>query len=194
MVRWQHLLRSTDYNDRNINGTRPPSGPVYSSMSLSQFFPLERHPQTGEPYIPLPAPHENVIITPARREDVPHMVAILNDTPVKKWLDGPPFPYLDEHAEQWIANAMGTSETVMHELRVADADHPEGPLVPVSGCPVGSLRVVQEDGRETFLGVVEFKRCGFPDMLDPEEQRRLVARNQSRKYGDPEIVWCIGCK
>ena len=188
-------LRPADCDHGNINHASCSLDPgTSSSMSFSQFFPLERHPRTNEPYIPLPAPWDHVIMTPPRREDVPCIVAILNDEPIKKWLDGPPFPYLDEHAEEWVAKTKDASAAVMRELRTANEEHPRGPFVAVSGCPVGCLRAVREDGTEVFLGAIEFTRCGFPDLLDRKEQERLVARNGSRKRGDPEIVWCIGCE
>ncbi|TBU34789.1 GNAT domain-containing protein [Dichomitus squalens] len=161
-------------------------------MSFSQFHPLERHPRTGEPHIRLTAPFDRIVITPPRQDDVPHIVAILNDYAVKKWLDGPPFPYLDMHAEEWIAKTKEQSDAVMHELRVANEEYPTGPSVAVSGCPVGCLRGVEEDGSEVFLGAIEFSRCNFPDLLNQQEQERMVARNDSRKRGDPDIVWCIG--
>ena len=167
---------------------------LLSCMSFSQFHPLERHPRTGEPYIRLSTPFDHVIITPPRPDDVPHIVATLNDYAVKKWLDGPPFPYLDVHAEEWIARTKEQSDAVMRELRVANEEQPTGPPVAVSGCPVGCLRGVDEDGSELFLGAIEFTRCGFPDLLDRQEQERLVSRNESRKRGDPDIVWCIGCE
>ncbi|KAI0698401.1 hypothetical protein C8T65DRAFT_660635 [Cerioporus squamosus] len=170
------LLKSTDYN----------------GMALAQFRPLERHPHTDEPFIRLPPPQDGIIITPPRREDVPYIVAILNDYPIKKWLDGPPFPYLDEHAEDWVARMKEQSDAVMQELRRANEENPYGPLVTVSGCPVSCLRGVLKDGTEIFLGVVEFTRCGYPDLLDGQERERIVSRNESRKRGDPETVWCIG--
>ena len=163
-------------------------------MAFSQFFPLERHPETGEPYIPLPAPYDRIIVTPPRRDDVPRMVTIMNDAPVKKWLDGPPFPYLDVHAEDWITRTRDVSDRVMHELRVANEEYPRGPFTTVSGCPVACLRAIRADGEEDFLGAIEFTRCGYPDLLDREERERLVAKNESKNRGDPEIVWCIGCE
>ena len=163
-------------------------------MSFSQFHPLGRHPHTGEPYIRLPAPFDRVIVTPPRQEDVPRIVTILNDYPVKKWLDGPPFPYLDAHAEEWVAKNREQSDAIMRELRLADEEQPKGPAVAVSGCPVGCLRGVEDDGTEVFFGAIEFTRCGFPDLLNQQEQERMVSNNDSRKQGDPDIVWCIGCE
>ncbi|KAI0778310.1 hypothetical protein BD413DRAFT_105280 [Trametes elegans] len=163
-------------------------------MPLSQFHPLQRHPRTGEPYIQLPAPFDRIIITPPRREDVPHIVAIMNEHAVKRWLDGLAFPYLECHGEDWVAQTKEKSDAVLHELRVADAEAPQGPrsLAPVSGCPVSCLRGTNEDGTDVYLGAIEFTRCIFPDVRDRAEQERLTSRNESRRTGDPEIVWCIG--
>ncbi|RPD55856.1 hypothetical protein L227DRAFT_295216 [Lentinus tigrinus ALCF2SS1-6] len=188
------LLRSTDYNgDREMSRDGPlPLTPHPLSMAFAQFRPLERHPHTDEPFIRLPPPQDRVIITPPRREDVSSIVAILNDYPIKKWLDGPPFPYLDEHAEDWVARTKEQSDAIMRELRRANEEDAYGPLVTVGGCPVGCLRGLKEDGTEVFLGVVEFTRCGYPDLLNQQERERIVSRNESRKRGDPETVWCIG--
>ncbi|KAI0669773.1 hypothetical protein C8Q78DRAFT_1079700 [Trametes maxima] len=161
-------------------------------MSFSQFYPLERHPQTGEPYIGLPPPFNRIIITPPRREDVPRIVTILNENAVKKWLDGMVFPVLEQHAEDWVAQTKERSDLVLRELRVADEDHPQGPFVAVSGCPVSCLRGVHDDGTDVYLGAIEFARCMFPDVRDATARDRIVSRNDSRKTGDPEIVWCIG--
>ncbi|KAI0361484.1 hypothetical protein OH77DRAFT_1492525 [Trametes cingulata] len=161
-------------------------------MSFSQFYPLLRHPRTGEPYIQLAAPYERIIITPPRREDVPHIVAILNSDPVKRWLDGLAFPYLECHGEDWVAQTKERSEAVLHELRVAEEEQPRGPFAAVSGCPVSCLRGMNDDGTDVYLGAIEFSRCNFPDVRDKAEQERLTSRNESRKTGDPEIVWCIG--
>ncbi|OJT15954.1 hypothetical protein TRAPUB_13378 [Trametes pubescens] len=161
-------------------------------MSFSQFYPLQRHPSTGEPYLRLPEPFDRIIITPPRREDVPHIVAILNAEAVKRWLDGLAFPYLECHGEDWVAQTKEKSDMVMHELRVAEEEQPRGPLAAVSGCPVSCLRGVIDDGTDVYLGAIEFSRCNFPDVRDRAEKERLVARNESRRRGDPHIVWCVG--
>ncbi|KAI0651976.1 hypothetical protein C8Q79DRAFT_1005221 [Trametes meyenii] len=161
-------------------------------MFSSQFYPLQRHPQTGEPCICLPPPFNRIIITPPRREDVPHIVAILNERAVKRWLDGKAFPVLEHHAEDWVAQTKERSDLVLRELRTADEEHPKGPSIAVSGCPVSCLRGMHDDGTDVYLGAIEFTRCMFPDVRDVTARDRIVSRNEGRKTGDPEIVWCIG--
>lgn len=54
--------------------------------SYHQLHPLEVNPQTGEPFLQLPSPHENIIITPIRLTDKPAIIDILNDYRVVQWL------------------------------------------------------------------------------------------------------------
>lgn len=118
----------------------------------------------------------------------------MNDYPVKRWIDGLPFPYLDLHAEDWVAQTKERSDAVLRELRMAEEEQPYGPPVAVNGCPVTCLRWTNGDGTDDYLGAIEFSRCNFPDVRDRKEQERLAWRNESRRTGDPEIVWCIGCE
>jgi hypothetical protein len=75
--------------------------PVEAMGSDDRLRPLELNDRTGEPFLRLPAPFQNIIITPPRSEDVPSIVRALNDPRVYKTLSGPPFPYLEEHATAW---------------------------------------------------------------------------------------------
>jgi len=51
---------------------------------------------------------------------------------------------------------------------------------------------VQEDGSEVFIGDVGLSRSSFTDVLDAEERSCLVAENNARAVGDPDIVWHVG--
>lgn len=170
------------------------NGPQSRSMSSLQFYPLDRHPRTGEPFIRLPPPHDRIIVTPPRADDVANIVVIMNDPAVRKWLDGPPFPYLASHAEEWVVRLKHQSDGILHLLRQAAEVSPDGPLVIVPGNPVSCVREVHEDGREEFLGALTFSRCEYPDVQDLDEVRRLVGRNEQKRVGDQEIVWCSGCE
>lgn len=61
-------------------------------MSNPQLHPLEVNPKTGEPFLRL-RNHNNIILTPPRKDDVPAMVPFHNDPRVCEYLGGPPFPY-----------------------------------------------------------------------------------------------------
>lgn len=43
------------------------------------FHPLEVNSHTGEPFVRLPNPLENIIITPMRDSDKPKMIEYMND-------------------------------------------------------------------------------------------------------------------
>ncbi|KAI0361483.1 hypothetical protein OH77DRAFT_1417744 [Trametes cingulata] len=161
-------------------------------MTQSQFYPLQFNPETGEPFLRLPAPHDSIIITPPRKSDASAIVSYMNDPAVYAWLDGPPFPYLPEHAESWLEGVTRTADAALEELKRASADHPDEPPIFVSACPVRSLREVREDGTDIFLGDITLVRERWPDVMDKEVKERLAKPNAEKPAGDPGIIWCIG--
>lgn len=163
-------------------------------MSDPQLSPLRLNPTSGEPYLQLPAPHDNVIITPARTSDANDIIKCLNDFAIYKWLEGPPFPYLPSHAEEWLSKIISESDTILEELQVAAKNNSDGPPIRISSCPVRILREVQEDGSEVFLGDLGTPRCCYPELNPGFEKEKLHERNLSRPIGDPEIEWSVGCK
>jgi hypothetical protein len=62
----------------------------------------------------------------------------------------------------------------------------------VSGCPVRSIREVQPDGSDVYLGDVEIRRHIFEEIGDLDRRARLVEINNAKEVGDPTIVWSIG--
>lgn len=160
-------------------------------MAHPQLHPLQVNERTGEPYLRLPSPHDNIIITPPRTEDIPAIIAALNDPRVYSTLEGPPFPYKEEHAVWWIDHVKAPSDELLQELRQA-ADDGSQSLKVVAGCPVRTLREVKEDGTDIFLGDIGCDRCGYPDVVDQEEKSRLTFANDQLPPGDKDIVWCIG--
>ncbi len=156
-----------------------------------QLHPLHIHPVTGEPFLRLPSPHENVIVTPPRISDIPAIVENLNDLRVYRWLEGPPFPYTTDDGDFWLRKVKDSSDAVLQQLKEAGDDTTQGALI-VGSCPVRALREVQGDGTELYLGEINVDRCGYPDMNSCPEKAKLVKENSERDPGDPEIVWCIG--
>ncbi|KAI0639535.1 acyl-CoA N-acyltransferase [Trametes polyzona] len=161
-------------------------------MSRSQYYPLEFNPKTGEPFLRLPSPHENIVITTPRRNDAPTIVSYMNDPALYYWLEGPPHPYTPEHADSWLASLAEGTNAALAELERAQAEHPDEPPVKVSGCPVRTLREVREDGTDIMLGDIALVRERWPDVSNKEEKESLAKPNAERPIGDPEIVWCIG--
>jgi RimJ/RimL family protein N-acetyltransferase len=60
--------------------------------------PIQFNEKSGEPFIPLKS-HPDIILTPLRFDDVPHMVEMLNDERIIRWLSGPPYPYYEGKCE-----------------------------------------------------------------------------------------------
>jgi len=145
---------------------------------------LQVNPTTGEVFLRLPTPHENVIITPPRDSDAADLVLILNDPGVYKTLMGLPFPYNSSHAEEWLGKMKNGSDKVLKDLR-------EGETV-VDGCPVQYIREVQPDGTDLFLGDVFARRHGWIEVEDEELRAKMAKENLEKPIGDAGIVWTIG--
>ncbi|KAF8591952.1 acyl-CoA N-acyltransferase [Ramaria rubella] len=148
--------------------------------------PILINKHTGEPFLRLPFPHSNIILTPPRASDSDAIVPILNDRRVFRWLDGPPYPYNIDHARAWLEITSKASDDVIQELKE------KGSGYVVEGCPVRTLREVTDSGEEIFLGDCVIRRWLFDDIADPEERERLTKENEKRLPTDPETQWGIG--
>jgi len=158
----------------------------------SQLHPLEVNPKTGEPFLRLPAPHHNIIITPPREEDQPVLMQHMNDPAIYEWIEGPPVPYLPEHADSWIQLVMQHSDAILEYLRKSEGEFPNGPLQYVDASPVRHLREVKEDGTDIFIGDIQFRRGPFEEVLDEAERSRMQKENARKPAGDPTIQYAVG--
>lgn len=145
---------------------------------------LQVNPTTGEVFLRLPVPHENIIITPPRESDRDDLVLMLNDPAIYKFLLTPPFPYYPHHAEEWLRMTKSKSDKILKVLR-------EGKTV-VNGFPVQYIREMQPDGRELLLGDVSVARQGWLAVNDEELREKMTKENSDKPVGDPSIVWTIG--
>ncbi|KAF9229044.1 hypothetical protein BS17DRAFT_688481 [Gyrodon lividus] len=161
-------------------------------MTRNQLYPLGENRQTGEAFLRLPTPNDNIILTPPRLSDEKCLAPIINDPRVSAWLEGPPIPYRDEYAPEWIALIKGQSEGILEELKEEERLNPDGPLKLVGGCPVRHIREVLPDGTDVYLGDIGINRAQLEEVLDPEERKRAVEENNSKPVGDPSIVWTFG--
>ncbi|KAG2042697.1 acyl-CoA N-acyltransferase [Suillus americanus] len=157
-----------------------------------QLHPLEINPKTGEPFLRLAAPYQNIIITPPRQGDQSVLIQHLNDPAIYGWIERPPIPYLPEHADFWIQLVKGESDDTLEYLRKGAEDFPNGPLQFVGASPVRYLREVKEDGTDVLIGDVNFKRSPFEEVLDEVERKRLQEDNAKKQAGDPTIQYAIG--
>lgn len=163
-------------------------------MPNSQLYPLEIDAQTGEPFLRLPAPNDSIILTAPRMSDIKSLAPIINDPKVSIWLEGPPIPYCNEHAGEWLPIIVKQSEGIVAELREEDRVNPDGRLKLVGGCPVRHIREVLPDGTDIYLGDIGIGRAPMEEEVDPDERKRAVEANEGKAVGDPTIVWTFGCE
>ncbi|KAJ7194738.1 acyl-CoA N-acyltransferase [Mycena pura] len=154
-------------------------------MPNSQLRPLEINPATGEPFLRLLG-HENIIVTPPRLSDAQFIVPILDDARVYPWLNGPPHPYLLEHAEEWLSRVIPLSDKLLAELEAA-RDDPVPKIV--DGCPVRIIREVVDDSTDIFLGDIGIDLAEQPWEL--EGTGRTGQGTPRRDLEDPDI-WTFG--
>lgn len=158
----------------------------------SQLHPLEINPQTGEPFLRLAAPHQNIIITPPRQGDQLVNIQHINDPAIYRWIENPPIPYLPEHADSWIQSVKKESDVTLEYLRKSAEEFPDGPLQFVDECPVRHIREVKDDGTDVLLGDVSFRRSPFEEVIDEVERKQTREDNAKKQAGDPTIVYAIG--
>lgn len=163
-----------------------------STKPPAHLYPLQVNPTTGEPFLRLPAPLDNIIITPPRLSDAAALTAALSDPRVYKTLKAPPFPYTLSHAEGWLSLITKASDASLQELKEAYDASSGGPLPFVGTCPVRYLREIVEDGSEVMIGDIDVHRCEFPGLVDEDERKRLAKANSELPVGSPDIAWCFG--
>ncbi|KAJ7036515.1 GNAT domain-containing protein [Mycena alexandri] len=149
---------------------------------------LQYNLTTGEPFLRLPPPFSNIIITPPRMSDVEPSVAIMDDPAVAPFMGNRLGQYTPEKAERWLAKVKAQTDAVVEELRTGAAETGG----PVSGCPVRHIREERADGTEVYIGDVGLVRSGWPEVHDVEERTRLASANNALPAGDPNIAWHIG--
>ncbi|KAF8209466.1 acyl-CoA N-acyltransferase [Mycena galopus ATCC 62051] len=155
-------------------------------MASTQFSPLERNPTTGELFLRLPSPHNNIILTPPRSTDAAAIAAIVNDPAVHPWLGRPNATFLLEDAQKLVQEFKLASDAVTQALEEATSSV----LVHTEDCPVRSIRELQVDETDVYIGNIGFKRCNWWEVQGPERDR-LMAENNARPAGDPEIIWQV---
>ncbi|KAJ7203952.1 GNAT domain-containing protein [Mycena haematopus] len=156
--------------------------------TFSQFSPLERNHTTGELFLRLPSPHDNIILTPQRTSDAAALAAIVNDPAVRPWLGRPNATFLLEDAQKLVEEYKLASDTAIEALE--EATRTSSVLVPAEDCPVRSIRELKPDGRDAYIGNIAFKRCNWYE-VQGSERDQLVAQNNARPTGDPEMVWQV---
>ncbi|CAG8067967.1 unnamed protein product [Penicillium salamii] len=167
------------------------------------------NPVTKEPYLQLPAPCANIIITPYRehqiKEDTNAMTSSLNGPRVYTWLQGPPYPFLPEHGEDWIKTKIQENKAAVAALQdefenkpQTDASHQAQTENKFFGqCPFLCIREVGEDpsgAQDTLIGEIALIRYSFYEIRRNSWELALVqAHNKQLPVGHEDIVWTLGC-
>lgn len=73
----------------------------------------------------------------------------MNDPAIYEWIEGPPTPYLPEHADFWIRFVKGESDATLEYLRKSAEDFPDGPLQFVDANPVPQCGIL---GKSKIMG------------------------------------------
>ncbi|KAJ5612130.1 hypothetical protein N7510_005324 [Penicillium lagena] len=166
-------------------------------------MPVHYNTHTKEPYLRLPTPLSNIIITPHRlsqlEETVAAQVRLLNDPKIYLNLSGPPYPYLPEHGEEWVKMKCAEAEPVLGTLR-AEFENPDTDKQVFDFCPFNVIREVTEQDPETgdplkdvILGDIGVARYPFyEDGYDTEKMAEAQRLNNELSAGDGRIVWAIG--
>ena len=165
---------------------------------------------TKEPYLRLPAPRSNIIITPHRLgnidENADALARILNDPNVYPWLERTPYPYLHEHGVEWIEAHCKENKEVLSTLR----KHLEQGEIPnpksadgqefFDNCPFTCIREVLAEDPDTgaplkdrLIGDMKLARYTFYEHLyDSEERSKAQLKNDELPAGDENIIWTLG--
>lgn len=178
-------------------------------------MPVYFNPLTKEPYLRLPAPCSHIIITMDRPHDIEEtskeMTEILNDPLVYPWLEGPPYPFLPEHAEDWINMQCKENEAVLtklqqeyerskNETQSKDSSDQDVPPEFFDVCAFRCIREVTEYDLKTgaalkdvFIGSISITRYAFYELeYGSSAREEAQARNNEVPAGDKDIVWGLG--
>lgn len=159
-----------------------------SEEELQRIHPLKLDDATKEPYLRLQPPYEHLVLTPPRHSDASSLVRNLNDPRIFATLSGPPYPYTEAHAIEWLNEIVASSEAAYADLRA-------GKDV-VGAVVVRYLRDTSLSGGSIasapLIGDCWFYRHPFTDLINRELGARLARENAAKATGDPTIAWTVG--
>lgn len=175
-------------------------------------MPIHWNPLPNEPYLRLPAPHTNIILTPGRLSQADQtctaLVQILNDPLVYPWLEGPPYPYLHSHGVEWVEKECAANAETLSDLRREHQgsntssraeSQPQTRYHDIF--PFSNIReVVSRDAdgnplQDVLIGDVSLRRYSFYEYPYGSAERAEAQRvNNELPAGDGRIVWGLGSR
>jgi hypothetical protein len=151
----------------------------------------------NSPFIRLPAPLQDIIITPPLYSDGDAVIKILSDPKVYMKLAGPPYPYGQKEWDEWFPLIEKVSSDALVEyleVEKAKKESVEGRRW-VNGTPIRTIRAIDPVTREQkCIGTIDPTRTDFVFHGAREENRRKQTHNDGLEVGSPEIEWCFGCE
>ena len=154
--------------------------------------------------IPVPHPTLKLALTPHRESDGSAVVPAFNHPSIYMNLNNPPFPYTEKDWIDWFANIRKIYEENLASLPVIRSEQQSPELSDDwekrkwIGRWHSPIRDISDDitapGAGKFIGDIGVARQTFMHIVDPEEQQKLKAENDSLSRGDPRIKWMIGCE
>lgn len=172
--------------------------------------------QTQEPYLRLPEPHANIIITPHRPNQIDEtssaLVRILNGPLVALRLQRTPYPYSKSDGEEWVKVNCKEQEEVLSILR-NELEYPGNSVLEkdagkfshqkrqfLDTCPFTCIReVLKTDSKngapleDILIGDIRLARSSFDEYPEESEERaQAQKRNNDLPAGDESIVWSLG--
>jgi hypothetical protein len=167
------------------------------------------HSETQEPYLRLPEPHANIIITPHRPNSLHKtssaLAKILNDPRVALRLQRTPFPYSKSDGEEWVKANCKDQQDILSILR-KELEEPQvsGDIFhqkrqPFDVCPFTCIREVLKTEAEAvdplediLIGDIRLARSGFDEYPEGSQERTEVQkRNEELLAGDGNIEWSL---
>jgi len=145
-------------------------------------------PETGGPYVPLPAPFSEYRLTLLSLEDAESIHQILRQSSVATMCSRVPEPYTLDDAHFFLSTIMAP---VFKRVKEVDWTKPDQVAQACKGVmPFIALR----DATGKMVGDIGIRRNVFEwmEMDDPAEMRKLSKENAERPEGDPEIRYSIG--
>jgi len=150
-----------------------------------------------QPFLRLPAPLQNIIMTAPRYSDGEAVIEMLSDPRVYMNLAGPPYPYGQKEWDEWFPIIDKLTKNALIEFREIQKTRQEGGdgKFWADGAPMTAIREVDPTtGEQKFIGTLDATRTNYIFHGVNAENQRKQDENDALEVGDPKIDWALGCE
>jgi len=151
---------------------------------------------TSSPFMRLPSPHQNLILTPPTLDDEADVLIAMNDPSVYMNLLSPPLPFTKQDFLTRQKERIEKCNQALEAFLLMEKCRREGGTegIWVGDMPLGTIREVDGvTGKRRFVGEFSLRRRRF-GMMERKEGARLKGFNDGLEVGDRRIGWDIGCE